>query len=168
MNQRTMDYRFSSAKNLALWILQFVTAAGFLLIGRATLAGYPLFVEPFDRMGIGGWPRHLVAGIEIASAFLLLFPRLAALGALLLIGTMTGPVLSHMVLVGGSRVPALVLLGFAGVVLWGRFGPLKRSLLRLSVFNKRRHTAMSMERRSALMNGTVHLPGRSDNAYRPH
>jgi hypothetical protein len=49
-------------------------------------------------------------------------------GALLLVGTMTGAVLAHLVLLGGSPLPALVLGGFAGIILWGRWGTAKEWL----------------------------------------
>ena len=35
---------------------------------------------------------------------------------------MVGAILTHLVLIGGSPVPALVLLCFAAIILWGRFG----------------------------------------------
>ncbi|HEV3310643.1 MAG TPA: hypothetical protein VG815_09010, partial [Chloroflexota bacterium] len=55
----------------------------------------------------------------------LLIPRLTPVGAALLVCTMTGAVLTHLVLIGGSAVPALVLACFAAIILWGRFGTLK-------------------------------------------
>jgi hypothetical protein len=44
---------------------------------------------------------------------------------------MTGAVLSHLVLIGGSPVPALVLLCFAAIILSSRFGTLKALLRKL-------------------------------------
>ena len=38
---------------------------------------------------------------------------------------MVGAVLSHLFLIGGSPVPALVLLCFAAIILRGRFGTVK-------------------------------------------
>jgi hypothetical protein len=35
---------------------------------------------------------------------------------------MTGAVSTHLFIIGGSPVPALVLGCFAGIILWGRFG----------------------------------------------
>ena len=51
----------------------------------------------------------------------LLIPRLTPVGAALLVCTMTGAVLTQLVLIGGSPVPALVLSCFAAIILWGRF-----------------------------------------------
>ena len=125
MKDRTNDQRSSSATNVALWALQILTAAAFLLAGFATLSGRPMMVETFDKVGIGQWFRYVTGGIEIVSAVLLLIPRLAPVGAALLVCTMTGAVLTHLLVIGGSPVPALVLSCFAAIILWGRFGTLK-------------------------------------------
>jgi uncharacterized membrane protein YphA (DoxX/SURF4 family) len=124
MKVPTKDQRLSSAKNVALWALQILTAAAFLLAGYASLSGQPMIVETFDKIGIGQWFRYVTGGIEVASAILLLIPRFTPVGAALLVCTMTGAVLTHLV-IGGSPVPALVLWCFAAVILWGRFGNLK-------------------------------------------
>src|SRR6185503_8747883 len=131
MNHGTNDRRSSRTKNVALWALQILTAAAFLMAGFGTLSGYPMMVETFDKIGIGQWFRYATGTIEIASAILLLIPRLTPVGAALLVCTMTGAVLSHLLLIGGSPVPALVLLCFAAIILWGRFGTLKAGLGKL-------------------------------------
>src|ERR1700676_5492261 len=125
------DQRLSRAKNVALWALQILTAAAFLMAGFGKLSGQPMMVETFDKVGIGQWFRYVTGGIEVASAILLLIPRLTPVGAALLVCTMTGAVLSHLVLIGGSPAPALVLSCFAAIILWGRFGTLKAWLDKL-------------------------------------
>jgi len=125
MKHRTNDQRLSKAKNAALWVLQVLTAAGFLMAGFAKLTGQPMMVETFDKLGMGQWFRYVTGGIEVASAVLLFIPRLTPIGAALLVCTMIGAVLSHLVLIGGSPVPALVLGCFAAIILWARFGTLK-------------------------------------------
>ena len=122
MKDRINDQRTSRAKNVALWALQLLTAAAFLVAGFGKLAGQPMMVETFDKVGISQWFRYVTGGIEVASAILLLIPRLAPAGAALLVCTMVGAVLSHLVLIDGSPVPALVLGCFAAIILWGRFG----------------------------------------------
>ena len=131
MRDRTYDQRSSRAKNVALWALQILTAAAFLVAGFAKLSGQPMMVETFDKVGIGQWFRYVSGGIEVASAILLLIPRLTPVGAALLVCTMTGAVLTHLVLIGGSPLPALVLACFAAFILWGRIGTLKAWLGRL-------------------------------------
>jgi putative oxidoreductase len=44
-----------------------------------------MMVETFDKIGIGQWFRYVTGGIEVASAVLLLSPRLTPVGAALLV-----------------------------------------------------------------------------------
>jgi putative oxidoreductase len=131
MKERTNDRRSSRAKNMALWALQILTAVAFIMARFGKLSGQAMMVETFDKVGIGRWFRYVTGGIEVASAILLLIPRLTPVGAALLVSTMTGAVLTHLLLIGGSPVPALVLLCFAAIILWGRFGILKAWLGKL-------------------------------------
>lgn len=128
MNDTTNEQRPSKGKNVALWALQILTAAAFLMAGFGKLSGQPMMVETFDKIGIGEWFLYVTGGIEVASAILLLIPRLMPVGAALLFCTMAGAVLTHLVLIGGSPLPALVLACFAAIILWGRFGTLKTLL----------------------------------------
>ena len=108
-------------KNIALWVLQALTASAFLLAGSGALSGQPKMVETFGRIGVGQWFRYVTGGIEVASAVLLLIPQLAPVGAGLLICTMIGAVLAHLFVVGGAPVPALALLCSSAIILGGRF-----------------------------------------------
>ena len=120
----------SKVKNIALWVPQVLTAATFLMAGFAKLSGQPMMVETFDKIGLGQWFRYVTGGIEVASAILLLIPRLTPVGAALLVCTMCGAILTHLVLIGGSPVPAMVLGCFAAIIFWGRRGALKAWLAR--------------------------------------
>src|SRR6266550_3350204 len=97
------------AGTIALWIVQVATAAMFLLAGSSKLAGVPAMVGLFDAIGIGQWFRYLTGSIEVVSAILLLIPSLAFFGALLLVPTMVGAVVTHVFIVGGNPAPAFVL-----------------------------------------------------------
>lgn len=130
MNSLIDDQRASRAKNVALWALQILTAAAFFMAGFGALSGQPMMVETFDKIGIGQWFRYVTGTIEVTSAILLLIPRVTPVGAALLICTMVGAVVNHLMF-GGSPVPALVLGCFAAIILWGRFGTLKAWLGRL-------------------------------------
>lgn len=114
-------------QNVSLWVVQVLLAAAFLGAGYAKLSGAPEMVQNFELLGFGQWFRYLTGGIEVASALLLLVPRLAGIGALLLVGTMTGAVATHLFALGGSPVPALVLGILSAIVAWGR----RTQLLRL-------------------------------------
>ncbi len=120
----------SKVKNIALWVPQVFTAVAFLMAGFAKLSGQPMMVETFDKIGIGQWFRYVTGGIEVASAILLLIPRLTPVGAAILVCTMCGAVLTHLLLICGSLVPALVLGCFAAIIFWGRRGALKAWLAR--------------------------------------
>src|ERR1700693_5872867 len=98
MKDQTNDQPSSRAKNVALWALQILTAAVFLMAGFGGLSAQPMMVETFDKVGIGQWFRYVAGGIEVASAILLLIPRLTPVAAALLFCTMTGAVLTHLVL----------------------------------------------------------------------
>lgn len=125
MNSQVRFARPSAARNVGLWVLQVVTAAAFLTAGVAKLSGQPMMVENFEKVGVGQWFRYVTGAIEIASAVFLLIPRLTPIGAALLVCTMVGAVLSQLLVIHGSAVPALVLGGFAATILWGRFATVK-------------------------------------------
>jgi len=92
----------------------------FLFAGSLKLAGAPMMVALFHAIGIGQWFRYLTGSIEVVSAILLLVPSLAFLGALLLVPTMVGAVLTHLFIVGGNPGPATVLLAAAAAIAWTR------------------------------------------------
>ena len=76
--------------------------------------------EMFDAIGLGQWFRYVTGSVEVLGAVLLLIPRTSGLGALLLVGTMLGAIATHLFIIGGSPVPALVLLIVTGIIAWGR------------------------------------------------
>jgi putative oxidoreductase len=106
--------------NVGLWILQIGAAGMFLMVGFLKLSGDPQLVGLFDGIGLGQWFRYLTGSLEVLGALLLLVPRLSGLGALLLVGVMLGAVPTHLFVVGGSPLPAIILLIVTGVVAWGR------------------------------------------------
>jgi len=105
---------------VALWLTQIALAGMFLFVGGLKLTGAPELVGLFDAIGIGQWLRYVTGSIEVVSAVALLVPAWAAFGALLLIPTMVGAVFTHLLIVGGSAVPATVLLIGALAIAWAR------------------------------------------------
>lgn len=84
--------RFGS---IAVWVLQFVLAAFFAVQGAVKLAGSQNWVFRFNGWG---YPDgfYLVVGLaELSGAIVLLIPRLAKFGALLLIAVMVGATATH-------------------------------------------------------------------------
>ena len=106
--------------NVGLWILQIGAAGMFLMVGFFKLSGDPQLVGLFEGIGLGQWFRYLTGSLEVVGAVLLLVPRLSGLGALLLVGVMLGAVATHLFVVGGSPLPAVILLIVTGVITWGR------------------------------------------------
>src|ERR1700752_3446052 len=105
---------------VALWLTQIGLAAMFMFVGGLKLTGVPQMVALFDAIGIGQWFRYVTGTIEVVSAVALLMPAWAAFGALLLIPTMVGAVFTHLFIVGGSAVPATVLLIGSLASAWAR------------------------------------------------
>jgi uncharacterized membrane protein YphA (DoxX/SURF4 family) len=106
--------------NVGLWILQIGAAGMFLMAGFGKLTGDPQMVGMFDAIGLGQWFRYLTGSLEVLGAILLLIPRLSGLGALLLVGVMLGAVATHLFIIGGSPLIAIILLIVTGIIAWGR------------------------------------------------
>ena len=115
-----------------LWLTQIAIAAMFLFAGGLKLTGAPEMVGVFDAIGIGQWFRYVTGSIEVLSAVALLVPASAVFGALLLIPTMIGAVITHLFIVGGSPLPATVLLIGSAAVAWARRDQLPSVLSRWS------------------------------------
>ena len=106
--------------NVGLWILQIGAAGMFLMVGFLKLSGDAQMVGLFDAIGLGQWFRYVTGSLEVLGAVMLLVPRLSGLGALLLVGVMLGAVPTHLFVVGGSPLSAIILLIVTGVVAWAR------------------------------------------------
>jgi putative oxidoreductase len=100
------------------WGLRILAAAAFLAAGGAKLAGVPMMVGIFDHIGIGQWFRVVTGLVEVVGAMAMLVPRSAAFGGLLLAITMASGVLTHLFVIGGSPVPAIVLLLITATIAW--------------------------------------------------
>jgi len=106
--------------NVVLWVLQIAAAGMFLNVGFLKLSGNAQLVGLFEAIGVGQWFRYLTGILEVAGAILLLLPRTSGLGSLMLVGVMAGAVMTHVFIVGGSPLGALILLVVTGLVAWGR------------------------------------------------
>ena len=106
--------------NVVLWVLQIAAAGMFLMVGFLKPSGNAQLLGLFEAIGLGQWFRYLTGTLEVAGAFLLLLPRTSGLGALMLAGVMTGAVVTHVFIVGGSPLGAIILLVVTGVVAWRR------------------------------------------------
>jgi putative oxidoreductase len=120
--ESTRSSSISTAKiiNVALWVLQIAAAGMFLMVGFLKLSGNAQLVGLFEAIGLGQWFRYLTGTLEVAGAFLLLIPRTSGLAGLMLAGVMVGAVVTHVFIVGGSPLMAIVLLIVTSIVAWGR------------------------------------------------
>jgi putative oxidoreductase len=106
--------------NVVLWVLQIAAAGMFLMVGFLKLSGNAQLVGLFEAIGLGQWLRYLTGTLEVAGALLLLIPRTSGLGALMLAGVMICAVATHVFIVGGSPLGAIILLVVTSLVAWGR------------------------------------------------
>ena len=83
--------------NVGLWLLQIGAAGMFLIVGFLKLSGDPRLVGLFDAIGFGQWFRYVTGSLEVL-----------------------GAVATHLFVVGGSPLPAIILLIATGVIAWGR------------------------------------------------
>jgi uncharacterized membrane protein YphA (DoxX/SURF4 family) len=110
----------SRTATIAKWTLQILLALVYLAAGSAKLAGAPMMVQVFEVIGFGQWFRIVTGSVEIVGALALLTPRFAGPAALWLGTTMVCAAFAHILFLGNSPLPPLVLLGFNLVLVWVR------------------------------------------------
>jgi uncharacterized membrane protein YphA (DoxX/SURF4 family) len=108
----------SIAQKRTIWGVRILLAIAFGAAGTAKLAGVPQMVATFEAIGIGQWFRYVTGGIEVLGAIMMLVPATGLYAGLLLGGTMVGATLSHLIVVPGSPIPAIVLGLLSAVVVW--------------------------------------------------
>jgi hypothetical protein len=105
-------------RRTALWVVKILVALAFLAAGLAKLAGVPMMTGIFDTIGLGQWFRYVTGAIEVIGGILVLIPSLAAFGGLLLACTMAGGVITHLTVLPGSPIPAVILCALSAVIAW--------------------------------------------------
>lgn len=101
-----------------VWGVRILLALAFAGAGVSKLMGVPQMVEVFEHIGIGQWFRYLTGLIEVTGVILLLIPSSGFFAGLLLGGIMVGAVATHLLVIGGSPVPALVLGALCAFVVY--------------------------------------------------
>jgi uncharacterized membrane protein YphA (DoxX/SURF4 family) len=107
-------------RNVVLWVLQIPAAAMIGMAGAMKLSGQPQMVAMFGTLGLGQWFRYVTGGLEVLGAVMLLVPRLAGAGALLLCCVMVGAIATHLFVIGGNPAIPIVLLLVLAVIAWFR------------------------------------------------
>lgn len=98
-------------------ILRLLLSLAFLGAGSQKLIGAEMMVAVFEQIGVGQWFRLLTGALEVGAVILLWLPGKQFFAAGLLGATMVGAVLTHLLILGPSAVPAVVLgLLCAGVM----------------------------------------------------
>lgn len=105
----------SKGKVIATWILSGLIALVMLMAGVSKLRGTEEQVKGFAAMGYPLWFLYAIGVVEVVGAILLLVPRTAALGVLLLGATMVGAVVSLLKIgdAGHAPIPLVFLLVIA-------------------------------------------------------
>jgi putative oxidoreductase len=116
MTERTAAFRKGTVG--VLWLLRGLVALVFLAAGGSKLVAAPAMVAMFVAIGIGQWFRLLTGTLEVAGAIGLLLPRVTIYAALLLMAVMVGAIVAHLSILGGSPLPAIVLLLLSAAIAW--------------------------------------------------
>ena len=114
----TLPAASSRGRIITLWTLSGFAALAFITAGGLKLAGVPVMVELFDKVGFGQWFRYFTGLLEVVAGIGLLVSRYAFHAALLLAIVMVGAVIAHLTVLGGSFAPALSVI--ASQAFWGR------------------------------------------------
>jgi putative oxidoreductase len=109
------------AKEIVLWILTLMLVLVCIRSGLLKLTGNVFWVRDFHRWKYPDWFRIVVGVAELASAALLLIPRLAVSGAGLFAVVMLGAIYTHATHYESSRLPFnLFLLVLSSVIIVAR------------------------------------------------
>lgn len=106
-------------RNRACWVLQVVTALGFLGAAIQKFEAAPSIMRTFDAMGWGAPPRIMLGVLEVVGAIALLVPVLAGAAASGFVALMICASVVE-VSVGESVVAPLIMLVLSALIAWGR------------------------------------------------
>lgn len=106
------------APGVALWVLKAAVAAVFAAAAAAKLTGQPMMVAEFGRIGLGQGFRIFTGLVEIAGAGLLIWPRTAFWGSLVLLAVSAGAFVAQAGPLHGDLVHVVVLAALVAVVAW--------------------------------------------------
>lgn len=108
------------------WTLQGLLALVFMFTAYRKFTGHPVPVETIEALGADQWVRIAIGILELLGAIGLLVPRLAFTAATGLSFLMLGATGTHLFLIGGSPVEALILFTASVSVVVLRTGALAR------------------------------------------
>jgi putative oxidoreductase len=121
------------------WTVQVLLAVVMISVGLAKLTSVDSMVRMFQEIGIGQWLRVVVGAIEVLAGVLMFSNVYSAMGATLILITMAGAILTHLFIIGGNGIPALVI---------GLLAALLLALKRSEVVEPRRKSRIEIQRRA--------------------
>jgi putative oxidoreductase len=99
------------------WTVQVLLAVVMISVGLAKLTSVDSMVRMFQEIGIGQWLRVVVGAVEVLAGVLMFSNVYSAMGATLILMTMAGAILTHLFIIGGNGIPALVIGLLAALLL---------------------------------------------------
>jgi putative oxidoreductase len=103
---------------IGLVALRSLVALVFLLAAGMKLSGSPKMVAEFGEIGLGQSFRYFTGGIEAVGGLLLLWPRTAFSGAVILAGICGGALVAQLVVLHHDVVHVVVLGGLVVLFAW--------------------------------------------------
>lgn len=100
-----------------LIVVKVLLTLAFVGAGVTKLIGMEDSVMTFEAIGLSQWFRYLAGIVEVGGAVLIWVPAKQAFGAALLVCTMIGAILAHLLVLGPPMVPAIVLGALSAFVL---------------------------------------------------
>lgn len=93
---------------ISLGLRMFLTLV-FVGAGGAKIVGVDMMITTFDEIGFGQALRYFTGAVEVIGALLLWLPRRQIIGAAVLGSTMVGALVTDLLILGTSGLPAIVL-----------------------------------------------------------
>jgi len=103
---------------IALWVAKALLAAIFLWAGGAKLIGQPKMVHEFDLLGYGQGFRLLTGTLEVLATALLLLPRTAFYGAVILGAVCLGALVAQLTILHNDAIHAIVMAALLAILAW--------------------------------------------------
>ncbi|MCB2129928.1 MAG: DoxX family protein [Rhodobacteraceae bacterium] len=101
-----------------VWAVRIALAGFFGFHAVLKLSGYSGDVQLFEQIGYGQWFRYVTGLVEAAAAILMLLPGFTALGGLLILGTMSGAILTKITVLERGFALELVIALVAAWLVW--------------------------------------------------
>ena len=101
-----------------VWVLKGLLALAFLAAAAAKLSSQPMMVAEFGKIGFGQGFRYVTGAIEVTGSVLLLWPRPAFFGALILLGVCSGAFLAQIGPLHGDLIHVFALGSLLLLAAW--------------------------------------------------